>query len=169
MTNPMLLRDGSVVGGARGRLAPEPAAAFAAAVRAVFTRWTALRLAVEGMSCASCAARVEKTLSETAGVSVATVNFATGKAAVDFDPEATTMESLAQAVERAGYAVAMPAPQQGHANDEDQAGHNHIGHSEPNLGLRLAVSAALSVPIALISAIMALHFSGWGSEVLPFQ
>ena len=48
MTNPMLLRDGSVVGGARGRLAPEPAAAFAAAVRAVFTRWTALRLAVEG-------------------------------------------------------------------------------------------------------------------------
>ncbi len=113
------------------------------------------------MSCASCAALVEKKLGETDGVSVATVNFATGKAAVDFDPEATTMESLAQAVERAGYAVAMPAPQQGHANDEDQAGHNHIGHSEPNLGLRLAVSAALSVPIALISAIMALHFSGW--------
>jgi len=48
MTTPMLLRDGSVVGGARGQLAPEPAAAFAAAVRAVFTRWTALRLAVEG-------------------------------------------------------------------------------------------------------------------------
>ena len=118
-------------------------------------------LPVEGMSCASCAALVEKKLGETDGVSVATVNFATGKAAVDFDPEATTMESLAQAVERAGYAVAMPAPQQGHANDEDQAGHNHIGHSEPNLGLRLAVSAALSVPIALISAIMALHFSGW--------
>ena len=118
-------------------------------------------LPIEGMSCASCAALVEKKLGETDGVSVATVNFATGKAAVDFDPEATTMESLAQAVERAGYAVAMTAPQQGHANDEDQAGHNHIGHSEPNLGLRLAVSAALSVPIALISAIMALHFSGW--------
>ena len=70
-------------------------------------------LPVEGMSCASCAALVEKKLGETDGVSVATVNFATGKAAVDFDPEATTMESLAQAVERAGYAVAMPAPSAG--------------------------------------------------------
>ena len=128
-------------------------------------------LPIEGMSCASCAALVEKKLGETDGVSVATVNFATGKAAVDFDPEATTMESLAQAVERAGYAVAMPAPQQGHANDEDHTGHNHIAHSEPNLGLRLAVSAALTVPIALISAVMAFHFSGWelvaGALTLP--
>ena len=118
-------------------------------------------LLIEGMSCASCAARVEKTLSETAGVSMATVNFATGKAAVDFDPEAPTMEALAQAVERAGYAVAMPAGHQGHGTDEDHAGHDHISHSEPNLGRRLAVSAALTVPIALTSAIMALHFSGW--------
>ena len=128
-------------------------------------------LPIEGMSCASCAALVEKKLGETAGVSVATVNFATGKAAVDFDPEATTMESLAQAVERAGYAVATPAAQQGHAKDDDHAGHDHISHSEPNLGLRLAVSAALTVPIALISAVMAFHFSGWelvaGALTLP--
>ena len=128
-------------------------------------------LPIEGMSCASCAALVEKKLGETAGVSVATVNFATGKAAVDFDPEATTMESLAQAVERAGYAVATPAAQQGHAKDDDHAGHDHISHSEPKLGLRLAVSAALTVPIALISAVMAFHFSGWelvaGALTLP--
>ena len=128
-------------------------------------------LPIEGMSCASCAALVEEKLGETDGVSVATVNFATGKAAVDFDPEATTMESLAQAVERAGYAVATPAAQQGHAKDDDHAGHDHISHSEPNLGLRLAVSAALTVPIALISAVMAFHFSGWelvaGALTLP--
>lgn len=123
-------------------------------------------LPIEGMSCASCAARVEKTLSEAAGVSVATVNFATGKAAVDFDPDATTMESLEQAVQRAGYAVATPAAGHGHDADEDHAGHDHMSHSEPNLGLRLAISAALSVPIALISAVMAFHFSGWGWVVM---
>ena len=48
MFTPMLLRDGSVVGGARGQLPPAVAPTFAAAVRTVLSRWTALRLAVEG-------------------------------------------------------------------------------------------------------------------------
>lgn len=48
MTTSMILRDGSIVGGARGRLPPAAAQTFTAAVRTVLTRWTALRLAVEG-------------------------------------------------------------------------------------------------------------------------
>ena len=59
-------------------------------------------LPIEGMSCASCAMKVERTLGDVEGVTAATVNFATGRAAVDFVPGAATREELADAVARAG-------------------------------------------------------------------
>jgi len=120
-------------------------------------------LPIEGMTCASCAMKVEKTLGSTDGVSEASVNFATGRAAVDFDPAQASSDSLAEAVRRAGYAVAAPAQ-----GDDPHAGHDHMNHAEPNLGLRLAVSAALSVPVVLISMVMAFHFSGWEWVVMAF-
>jgi Cu+-exporting ATPase len=117
-------------------------------------------LPIEGMSCASCAMKVEKSLGAVEGVSEATVNFATGRAAVGFEPGTTSADQLADAVRRAGYSVVDASPQEGHEHG-NHAGHDHMNHAEPQLGLRLAVSAALTVPVTLISMVMALHFAGW--------
>src|SRR5215210_3231324 len=66
---------------------------------------------VTGMTCASCVRRVEKALTKVPGVAEASVNLATEKAKVAFDPAAVTSEQLRAAVEKAGYGVgAMPAP-----------------------------------------------------------
>jgi len=62
-------------------------------------------LPVEGMTCASCAARIERVLRKQEGVADASVNFASSKASVVFDAEKTDTESLAHAVERAGFRV----------------------------------------------------------------
>ncbi len=64
-------------------------------------------LPITGMTCANCAATVERTLRKTAGVSDASVNFASERATVHFDPGAVSVEDLAHAVERAGYGVVL--------------------------------------------------------------
>ena len=64
-----------------------------------------IAISIEGMSCAACARRVEKALSKTAGVSDAGVNFATGKATVEYDPAVVSPGELVGAVEDAGYGV----------------------------------------------------------------
>src|SRR5438105_2686465 len=63
-------------------------------------------LAVGGMTCASCVARVERKLKRVPGVQDATVNLATERAAVSYDPSATTVADLIGAVEAAGYSAA---------------------------------------------------------------
>ncbi len=72
-------------------------------------------LPVTGMTCASCVRRIEKALSKVDGVTEASVNLATEKAKVVYDPQTTTLEAMKKAVERAGYGVRelpveMPAP-----------------------------------------------------------
>ncbi len=62
-------------------------------------------LTISGMSCASCVAVIEKSLMQTKGVKKAAVNFATEKAAVEFNPNLTTQKELEKAVEDAGYNV----------------------------------------------------------------
>src|SRR5688572_16711604 len=57
------------------------------------------------MTCASCVRRIEKALAKVDGVSEASVNLATEKAKVVYDPQATTLEAMKKAVERAGYGV----------------------------------------------------------------
>jgi copper-transporting P-type ATPase V len=65
----------------------------------------AAELAVEGLSCASCAARVERALAGQPGVGEASVNFATGRSHIVYDPGQTGVADLAHAVERLGYRV----------------------------------------------------------------
>ena len=60
-------------------------------------------LPIEGMSCASCAATVQAALGDAAGVSAATVNYATGKGAVDYDDAQTNVAELIKTVRAAGY------------------------------------------------------------------
>ena len=62
-----------------------------------------ISIPVTEMSCATCARRVEKSLSSAIGVSEANVNFATGKATVEYDPDAVKQEALIGAIESAGY------------------------------------------------------------------
>jgi len=101
-------------------------------------------LAVGGMTCASCAARIEKRLNKIDGVH-ATVNFATEQATVDFGGD-VTREDLVAAVEATGYTATLPAA---------------AAPAEQSWLPRLLVSAALSAPVLVLSMVSALHFAGW--------
>ena len=112
-----------------------------------------------GMSCASCAARVERNLNELDGVH-ATVNFAVERAHVEHDPAVTTADLIA-AVESAGY----------HAEVAEPAGSTApIVTPEPDTGAglrtRLIGSAVLAVPVVVLSMVMAWQFPGWQWLVL---
>src|SRR5437867_1881347 len=107
---------------------------------------TRLELSIGGMTCASCAARVEKTLNALDGVQ-ATVNFATERVSVVFDAGRATAAELVAAVESAGYQAVLPA----------------AAHDDPADAwrLRLLVSAALGAPVVLLSMVSALRFGSW--------
>jgi P-type Cu+ transporter len=107
-----------------------------------------LELPVSGMTCASCAARVERTLNGLDGVT-ATVNYATERATVDFDDEAVGPEQLVDAVQSAGYGASLPGTPR---PDADEA---------RGLRARLRVSAVLAVPVLVLSMIGPLQFAGW--------
>ena len=106
---------------------------------------TPIDLQVTGMTCASCAARIEKKLNKVPGV-VATVNYATETAHVEA-PEGTTLVDLVAVVEAAGYGVRPPEVEE--IEDPDQ------------LGRRWKISAVLTVPVLLVSMVESLQFVGW--------
>jgi P-type Cu+ transporter len=111
-------------------------------------------LPITGMTCASCANRIERKLNKLDGVQ-ATVNFATERAAVDFDPAAVDAERLVTTVESAGYQATLPAPP---AADREAA--PEVDETEA-LRRRVIVSAALAVPVLVLSMIPALQFDNW--------
>jgi P-type Cu+ transporter len=106
-------------------------------------------LAVDGMTCAGCASRVERTLNALDGVR-ATVNLATERAAVDYDPALAAPPMLVEAVQGAGYDA---APAEDAQPREDRA--------RP-LRRRLAVSALLSLPVVALAMAPPLRPDGWG-------
>ena len=112
-----------------------------------------LELPIQGMTCASCASRIERKLNKLDGVS-ATVNYATEKARVDYDADAVAPEQLVAAVEAAGYSAALPATATADEPTPD-------GDETRPLRLRLIASALLSLPVLLISMIPALQFDRW--------
>ena len=113
-----------------------------------------LELTLGGMTCASCAARIERKLNKLDGVT-ATVNFATEKARVSF-PESVSTEDLVAAVEAAGYTARLPEPPQ-------ESGAVEIVEDDPTLPLRqrLLISLALTVPVILLAMVSALQFDYW--------
>ncbi|EWT00503.1 carbonate dehydratase [Intrasporangium oryzae NRRL B-24470] len=127
-----------------------------------------VELAIGGMTCASCAARVEKRLNKLDGVT-ATVNYATEKARVSI-PEGVTPEDLVATVETAGYTATVPAAHEG-AGRGAAAG-SAAGSAAPSaeaavqdattaLRRRLVVSALLTVPVVAMAMIPALQFTSW--------
>ncbi len=143
-------------------------------------------LAVSGMTCASCVARVERKLHKLPGVE-ATVNLPLESAHVVLTAEAAELDdaALVAAVEAAGYeatvtgsfdltgadeAAARPAPEGAHLPDEvrptgHRGYHGDIDLHGRDLRRRLIVSAILSTPVAVISMVMPWHFPGWGYVV----
>ena len=113
-------------------------------------RTESVELELEGMTCASCAARIERKLNTLESVE-ASVNFATEEAYVRFDPASVQVEDLITAVASAGYG-ARPA-------DHEHAGGHEL--SGMRLAPRLAAAIALGVPVLAIAMVPALQFSGW--------
>ena len=113
-------------------------------------------LVLTGMSCAACAARIEKTLNTLEGVT-ATVNYATEKAAVDFDPGVTSAEDLRAAVESIGYGATLP----GDGSDGDDQGDGDDERRRRALFRRLVVASVLGVPVLVLSMVPAAQFRNW--------
>jgi Cu+-exporting ATPase len=113
-----------------------------------------IELQIGGMTCASCAMRIEKKLNKLDGVQ-ASVNYATEKAQVtaraDLDPQTLIAE-----VEKTGYTATLPAPEQGNGKREPSADAELTG-----LRQRLIVSAVLTVPVVLLAMVPAWQFTYW--------
>ncbi len=103
-----------------------------------------LRLEIDGMHCASCAARVERGLNQVEGVA-ANVNYLTEQATVHRAPD-VPVERLIGAVEASGY----------HARATEG---DHHPAEPPGRSRRLAVAVALAVPVALLGMLSQLHFA----------
>ncbi|MEA2183186.1 MAG: P-type Cu+ transporter [Solirubrobacteraceae bacterium] len=110
-----------------------------------------LDLPISGMTCASCAARVEKRLNRLDGVQ-ASVNYATEHAAVSYAPDAVTPQQLVEVVEQAGYQAILPAT-------DDQAA--AVPDPVEDLRRRLSFAAIASLPLLALGMIPALQFDNW--------
>jgi Cu+-exporting ATPase len=119
-----------------------------------------LDFGIGGMTCASCAARVEKTLAGMPGVDTCSVNFATETATVRYHPEAVDAAEMRRAVEGVGYSAALPAPGEHGGHADHDAAHVHEDDAR-DLLRRLVVAVVLAVPTVLISMVPALMFDGW--------
>ncbi|ANJ28522.1 heavy metal translocating P-type ATPase [Agromyces aureus] len=140
-------------------------------------------LLVGGMTCASCAARIEKKLNRMPGVE-ATVNYATEKASVRL-PDGVSVDEAIATVEATGYTAALPKPKPaapvapqhphphgasdargpagGHGSDAEShhGGGAHDHGDAASLRQRLIVSTVLAVPVVALSMIPALQFTNW--------
>ena len=140
----------------------------------------ATTLAIEGMTCASCVRRVERALSRTPGVSEASVNLATERATVTWNPDEASLADLTTAVEKAGYSaheIAAPAPR---VTANDVTGESsEMGDNGPTDALasddaeaerrardlrhrrdKVLVGVALSIPVVVLSMFFMNRFPG---------
>jgi Cu+-exporting ATPase len=106
-----------------------------------------------GMSCAACANRIEKALKQAPGVSSANVNFATTRATVEYDSQATNLETLRETVQKAGYDALLPEPEtkavagEEHSDREAEAREKEYRKHR----LRFLVAAVLTLPVLILA------------------
>ena len=130
-------------------------------------RLDTISLDITGMTCAACAARIEKKLNRVEGVE-ANVNYATEQAKVSFDPEQVSPDDLVATIESIGYGARLPRP----AVVDATAGDGAAGavaqaavaddqrERDPYLQ-RLIVAAVLGLPVLVLSMVPALQFRNW--------
>jgi P-type Cu+ transporter len=105
-----------------------------------------VHLDIDGMTCASCATRVEKKLSRLEGVEGSSVNYATEEATVVYDPARVEVDDLLEAVSAAGYAAHI---------------HGEAERKTTSTLRRLVVAVALTVPLTVLAMVPPLQFDGW--------
>lgn len=110
-----------------------------------------IEIPITGMTCSSCARRVEQKLNKVEGVE-AWVNYATEKASIDFDALTTHPQQLVKVIKDTGYGAVL-------AEDPEQE--NHENHQTNKLRKRLLLSALLAFPVALLSMVPYLQFDRW--------
>ncbi|MFI6174322.1 heavy metal translocating P-type ATPase [Nonomuraea sp. NPDC051191] len=119
------------------------------------TEEKAVELTIGGMTCASCANRIERKLNKLDGVT-ATVNYATEKAKVTF-PDGLDPQSLISEVEKAGYTAALPVAKERKGQEEQAEPADEL---RP-LRDRLIAAVTLSVPVIAMAMVPALQFTNW--------
>ncbi|WP_330240012.1 heavy metal translocating P-type ATPase [Streptomyces sp. NBC_00525] len=127
------------------------------------TRAAEVELAIGGMTCASCAARIEKKLNRMDGVT-ATVNYATEKARVSYDGADVSVQDLIATVEKTGYTAHEPAPPARTAEHGATGGSTEADAAADELRplrQRLVTSVLLAVPVIAMSMVPALQFDYW--------
>jgi Cu+-exporting ATPase len=113
------------------------------------------------MTCASCAARVEKRLNRLDGVE-ASVNFATETAAVHYDPTSVTPDLLVRTVEATGYTATLPEPPRRNADlTGEDAGSADARAESDQLRQRVLICAALTLPVVVLATVPATQFRFW--------
>jgi P-type Cu+ transporter len=110
-----------------------------------------IELDIGGMTCATCASRIEKKLNRMGGVT-ATVNYATERASVTVEDPAVTTADLIATVEKTGYTAELPAPQAKQPEPVDELG---------TLRTRLWISVVLAVPVIVLAMVPAWQFTYW--------
>jgi Cu+-exporting ATPase len=121
----------------------------------------AVDLQIGGMTCASCAARIEKKLNRMPGVQ-ASVNYATEKAHVVL-PEGTAVDAAIATVEATGYTATLPEPPRPAAGTSGTQESTDPGEDPEvaSLRRRLIISTALTVPVLVLAMIAPLQFDNW--------
>ena len=124
-------------------------------------------LDIQGMSCASCAAHVEKGLAKQPGVRGVSVNLTTEKAQVEFDPRQITAEGLAKAVDALGYKAILHQPEEKRAGEAKEDGIRRMWarfvaaavFALPLLYIAMGPMVGLPIPSALDMALHPLRFA----------
>ena len=106
-------------------------------------------LPITGMTCAACAARIERTLGKADGIDEANVNLATERATVQFDPAITSVDRIVQTIRDTGYDAIVPAPVALESVDDAVA----AARNEEHLRLRrkFIVAVVLALPVLIIA------------------
>ncbi|MEQ7125766.1 heavy metal translocating P-type ATPase [Actinopolymorpha sp. B11F2] len=118
---------------------------------------SAIELEISGMTCASCANRIERKLNKLDGVT-ATVNYATEKAKVTYDPSVSS-DDLVGAVEAAGYQAALLKPKG--TGEASAGGEGDAVDPTRSLRQRLIASALLTIPVIAVAMVPAFQFTYW--------
>ena len=120
---------------------------------------TITTLPVIGMTCASCAGRVEKALTKVEGIESAAVNLATDNVTVTFEPSKTSLPALAASVQDAGYTLLLPD-----AAAAAGGGDTHQQKAHVQLRREFIIAISLAVPIMVLSMVGMTH---WFMSVSP--
>lgn len=123
-------------------------------------------LRVSGMTCAACAARIEKRLNRLDGVN-ASVNYATEQAQVVFDAAVVNADDLVAAIRAIGYDATIPQPETDPASEPSTTGDRDDALAA--VWQRLVISAVLGVPVVVLSMVPLLQFEYWQWLVLTLS